>query len=195
MFDRSNAVAQGTDFTASAITGSGSVVQIGSGTTTLLATANNSYSGGTIVDGGILSLPPTGVGTGVIRGSLTINSGATVKADALWALGFNSGTCVTAITINGGTLNFTGAGNGGGTAAASITMTGGTISNSGTSGTTFDWYNNSDSPNPFLDTLPSSTTATVSSGINLRLKRSNQQSDVERRRGHGSLRHRSADQR
>ena len=141
------------------------------GTGTLTLNGANTYTGGTIVDAGILSMPAGGP-TGIIRGPLTINSGGTVNATANWALGFGPGTDVTAITINGGTLNFTGASNGGGTAGSSITMTGGTIGNGGTGITTFDWYNpgavgSGDTPN--LATLASSTTANVSLGINLRL--------------------------
>jgi fibronectin-binding autotransporter adhesin len=50
--NRSNAVAQGTDFTSSAISGSGSLTQMGSGTTTL-GTANT-YTGSTTVSAGVL---------------------------------------------------------------------------------------------------------------------------------------------
>ena len=48
--NRSNAVAQGTDFSAAAITGTGSVTAAGTGTITL--SSANSYSGGTFVNAG-----------------------------------------------------------------------------------------------------------------------------------------------
>jgi hypothetical protein len=98
---------------------------------------------------------------------LTINQGSTVNAVTnTWSLGYNSGSCVNSITINGGTLNFTGPNANGGTAASSISMTGGSIS-----GSQFDWYNNgSVTPANFtLTTNANSTTAVVSSGFNLRL--------------------------
>jgi fibronectin-binding autotransporter adhesin len=58
-FNRSNTVTQGADFTAAAISGSGAVVQLGNGTLALTAT-NNSYSGGTTVSAGALSITTTG---------------------------------------------------------------------------------------------------------------------------------------
>ncbi len=52
VIDRSNAVAQGTDFSSTGIAGSGSLTQSGSGTLTL--TAVNSYTGATNVTAGTL---------------------------------------------------------------------------------------------------------------------------------------------
>ena len=52
--NRSNAVVQGTDFTANTINGTGGFAQIGSGTTIL--TAANTYSGDTMVSAGALVL-------------------------------------------------------------------------------------------------------------------------------------------
>ena len=166
----------------------GGITKTGLGTAELSSTGNT-YTGATIVDagtlildhintnanttivnGGTLVLRSTNGSTGIINGSLTINSGGTVNADADWSLGYLNGSgsfCVSTIAINGGTLNFTGAGNNGGT-SANITMTGGTISNSGTIGHAFDWYSGI-TTSPTLNTLANSTTATVSSGINLRL--------------------------
>jgi autotransporter family porin len=51
-FDRNNVVTQGTDFSSAAITGSGSLIQLGSGT--LVLSASNTYAGGTIVNAGEL---------------------------------------------------------------------------------------------------------------------------------------------
>jgi fibronectin-binding autotransporter adhesin len=88
--NRSNAVVQGTDFSAAAITGSGSLTQAGAGTTTL--SAANTYTGDTIVNGGVLELlgsltsniivngPGTITGNGSTAGALTMNAGSTFSA-------------------------------------------------------------------------------------------------------------------
>ncbi|NRB73224.1 MAG: autotransporter-associated beta strand repeat-containing protein [Verrucomicrobiales bacterium] len=88
-FNRSNAVMQGTDFSTAAITGSGGISQVGTGTSTL--NAANTYSGATSVLGGTLMINgdqsgATGVvtvganatlgGTGTIGGNTTISAGA-----------------------------------------------------------------------------------------------------------------------
>lgn len=52
--NRSNAVAQGTDFSAAPIIGTGSLIQAGAGTTTL--SAANTYTGTTTVSNGVLAL-------------------------------------------------------------------------------------------------------------------------------------------
>ncbi len=54
--NRSNAVVQGIDFSASPITGAGSIIQAGSGTTTL--NAANIYTGPTLVNNGELFITP-----------------------------------------------------------------------------------------------------------------------------------------
>ena len=71
--NRSNAVTQGTDFSAAAITGGGSFTQAGAGTTTLSAV--NGYTGATYVNAGTLLVS----GTGSINSSsnVTVASAAT----------------------------------------------------------------------------------------------------------------------
>ena len=90
-----------------AIGGSGGLYKLGAGT--LSMTALNTYTGGTVVNSGTLAFGPA-AGTGIIRGNLTINSGATVTTDAFpgtgWSLGYTSGACVSGITMNGGALTF-----------------------------------------------------------------------------------------
>ena len=73
VFSRSNTVVQGTDFSAAPITGTGNVVQMGSGLLVLgTGTAGNAYSGGTTVSSGTLQLAnPAALGTG----GLTANGG------------------------------------------------------------------------------------------------------------------------
>jgi autotransporter-associated beta strand protein len=108
----------------------------------------------------------------VIRGSLAIAPGARVIASANgWSLGYGgtragatySGTSVTAITIDGGTLEFTNGALGAGLAASQITLTGGTIA-----GASFGWIN-SNTLTPTLRTLASATRSTLEGGISLRL--------------------------
>ena len=65
VFKRSNTVVQGTDFSTAAITGSGSIIQNGSGNLTL--NAANTYSGGTTLNTGTLV-----IGNAAAAGSGTI---------------------------------------------------------------------------------------------------------------------------
>ena len=90
-FNRSNAVIQGTDFSASPITGSGGVSQLGAGTTTL--TAANTYSGGTTINAGTLS----------VAAIADTNAGTS-------NIGYSSGPTSNILTLGGGTLQYTGAG-------------------------------------------------------------------------------------
>ena len=90
--DRSNAVAQGTDFGSAAITGSGGFTQAGSGTTTL--SASNSYLGTTTINAGALNI----TGSTSSTGAVIINSGGTLKGTGSTGL----------ITLNsGGSINLT----------------------------------------------------------------------------------------
>ena len=140
------------------------------GNNTLTLSGINTFTGGTVVNAGTLALTPApDYFSGIVRGNLTINSGAAVNADAAWSLGagnipgYGAFPCVSGIAINGGVLNFTGAVFAGGMSPGAVTMTGGTIS-----GTTPDWYNGS-SDTPTLTTNASTATAVISSGFTLRL--------------------------
>lgn len=100
VFNRSNAYSP-----IRAISGTGAVVQAGSGTTTL--TANNTYSGPTTVNAGTLVLTAANDGGGyrVFGSPMTINHGGTLSVDA-------NGFFVDVtrdITLNGGVLAATGA--------------------------------------------------------------------------------------
>ena len=113
-----------------------SLTENGNGQLTL--TAENTYTGGTTVNGGTLYLnKPANDGNGTVIGSLTINAGGNVNASTdNWDLGYNSGARVTTIAINGGSLTFRGNNANGGTMASTISMTGGTIA-----GSQFTWQN------------------------------------------------------
>ena len=141
--NRSNAVVQGTDLSAAAITGTGSFTQAGSGTTTL--NAANSYSGLTTVSAGVLNiqsatgLGTTAAGTSVATGAaLQLQGGITVGAEALTLAG-------TGVSSDGALRSITGANTFGGTltlgAASRINSDAGTLtlSNTGTlTGAGFD---------------------------------------------------------
>ena len=79
-FNRSNNIAQGTDFTSTAIGGSGSLVQSGTGNLTL--SSANTYSGGTTLNSGTLVLNnSTAIGTGALSingGTLNNTSGSSI---------------------------------------------------------------------------------------------------------------------
>lgn len=79
--NRTNAVAQGTDFSSNAITGTGGFAQIGTGTTIL--TASNTYTGDTIVSAGAL----------VLSNSLAIQNSALNLSGG--ALSFSNNTTAT----------------------------------------------------------------------------------------------------
>ena len=72
--NRSNPVVQGTDFSAAAITGTGSFTQAGAGTTTL--NAANTYAGDTTVSVGTLlaNTPVSGTNTATGTGTVSVSS-------------------------------------------------------------------------------------------------------------------------
>lgn len=76
-FNRNNAVVQGTDFSGSAINGTGGITQAGSGTTTL--NAANGYSGPTTISAGKLIVSSTQTGTGAISVSDSANFGVNIS--------------------------------------------------------------------------------------------------------------------
>ena len=105
---------------AGVISGSGAVQQLGPGTTTL--TANNTYTGGTVVNAGILHL---GAGASLAAvGALTVNGGGFNLNDNNQTVGALAGTGG-AIALGSGTLTAGDASNT--TLAAAISGTGGFI--------------------------------------------------------------------
>ena len=69
-FNRSNTVSQSSDFSSAGITGSGSVVQAGTGI--LVLSLSNGYTGGTVIQNGTLQL---GSAAALGTGSLAVNGG------------------------------------------------------------------------------------------------------------------------
>ena len=94
----------GTTTISSTLSGPVAVGQIGSGTTIL--TAQNSYTGGTVVSAGTLvaSGPNSGV-SALGTGNVTVNSGGTLLVGSDNALGWNNGATTTINT--GGVLSIT----------------------------------------------------------------------------------------
>lgn len=154
-FNRSDAIA-----VTNGISGVGSVIQSGGGTLTFAA--QKTYTGGTTINGGILDLTGGGGSSGTLRGTVTVNSGGTLRMSAGDVTGYGTGTDrISSLVINGGTVNVNTTSNQTFSNMA-ITMTGGTIS--GISGSNFDFFSGSSS----LTTLASANTATVSMNARLR---------------------------
>ncbi len=134
--NRSNAVTQGTDFSAAAITGTGGLTQAGAGNTTLNVT--NTYTGATVINAGTLTLTTFNGGGGALSGTptITVNSGGSLVLTNADTLGYTSGkealfinsggqvlnnattasrdTLQNTLTMTGGILGGTSAGDGGG---------------------------------------------------------------------------------
>jgi autotransporter-associated beta strand protein len=85
-----------------ALSGNGSLTKVGTGTLTL--SGSNGYTGGTIVNAGMLILDGLDNAIGRLSGTLTINAGATVNATGVNALGYGPTTKINSVYINSGTF-------------------------------------------------------------------------------------------
>jgi len=146
------------------MSGTGSVSKAGAGTLTF--SAQQTYTGGTVIDAGILDLTGGGGGAGVIRGTATVNTGGTLRWSTGDASGFGGGAnALTTVNLTGGTLNVNTTANQT-LGSATINMTGGSIT--GVAGSNLDFFGGASA----LNTLASATTSTIS-GTTLRLRQNN----------------------
>jgi autotransporter-associated beta strand protein len=145
---------------------SGSLVKVGSGGLTFAA--QNTYTGGTTVSGGTLTLTAGGNGVGDILGTLTINPGGTVICGAHDVFGYNSAaTTLTTLNINGGLLDKAVNTNVNETlTGVTVNMTGGTWA--GTGGYFDLFYNGYGDSNDSVNVLASNKTAFITAQLNLR---------------------------
>ena len=140
-FSRSDNITQGTHFSGSPITGSGTLAQLGPGTLTL--NAANSYSGPTLISGGVLNVAslanvftpsPLGTGTGspadlvIDGGTLQYTGAAPASTDRLFTVGASGHATLDAsggpagtmtLGVNGGAIAFANS-----SAPATLTLTG-----------------------------------------------------------------------
>ena len=147
-------VASGSATIASTMRGTGGLLKSGGGLLTL--TAINSYSGGTVVEGGTLALRSSLSDQSVVRGSLAVNAGGTATLSGVdyAGLGRINGATVSTLNVNGGTVEntvqsfLTG---------CSVNLTGGTMS-----GGTYHIISSS------LHSKASAATSTISSNLLIR---------------------------
>jgi autotransporter-associated beta strand protein len=143
------------------VAGTNGLAKTGNGTLTL--SQINTYTGGTLVNAGTLSLN-TGGASGCIQGTLTINANGTLTSPAGTShpFGYNGGaTAVTNLVINGGTVNnaiaYGGSGGGNNAFQGMVNMTGGTLG-----GILFEPYNESGAGATVgFNTYSASITATI----------------------------------
>jgi autotransporter-associated beta strand protein len=105
------------------------VVKTGAGT--LKLTAINTYIGGTTVNEGTLELSGAAGGNGLIRGAVTVNSGATLALTGGDGTGFGWNNAISSLTVNGGTVNTPG-GMHIGFGSTVVTLTNGAVITGGT---------------------------------------------------------------
>ncbi len=153
-------IQSGTTTLSGDISGSGSLVQSGTGTTIL--TGANTFTGGTTVDHGTLQINGT-YPTPTLVGTVAVNNGATLLSTQRDGFGTSGSAATSVVTLNivGGTVTHTASNLT--LANVTINMTGGTLQSQG-AGTSLDFFGGSTA----LNTLATSTTATLGGTVNLR---------------------------
>ena len=140
---------------AGVISGTGGLTKTGTGTQTL--TGTNTFTGGTTVNAGTLTLN-NGGGSGVVQGTVTVNTNAILNLAKGDALGYASGSQVTTLNVAGGNVTST-AGNSEGY-LTNFNLTGGTVS----AGSLFR-FNVNATTTPGITSLASGTTSTFAATI------------------------------
>ena len=136
------------------VTGGGALTKSGSGTLTF--SAEQTYSGGTTINGGIVDLTGGGGASGVIRGSVTVNTNGALRCSTGDAIGYDYGdNNLESINLVGGTLDINSTANQT-LGSATINMTGGAIT--GVIGGNLDFFGGASA----LNTYASAATATIS---------------------------------
>ena len=150
------------------LSGSGALVKTGAGT--LQLTGFNTFSGGTTINAGTLQLNASGGGgTGILRGTVTVNTGGTLLTTAQDALGFNTGTKVDSLIIAGGTVTHNASGNLT-LSTMAVSLTGGTLQSTGSGA--IDFFDNttasSSTGNTTITSNASATTSLIAGSVRLR---------------------------
>lgn len=139
---------------AIAVSGTGAVVKASSGTLTF--STRQTYTGGTVINGGVLDLTAGGGATGTIRGTATVNTGGILRLSTGDAIGYALTDRVNPINLVGGTMDVNIQSDGGGNqtlGGATINMTGGSIT--GTNTGNIDFFQGGSTLNTFASPNPS----------------------------------------
>ncbi|MES2924699.1 MAG: autotransporter-associated beta strand repeat-containing protein [Verrucomicrobiota bacterium] len=143
---------------AGVISGTGALIKSGVGN--LILTAENTVSGGTTINGGTVTISGGAVnGIGGLRGTVTVNPTGTLATSGTDALGYDVGSQLATLNLNGGTFDNTVAGNQG--YRTNVSLTGGMVTSTG--GGRFHFTTGFG-----ITSNASAATSLISSGIELR---------------------------
>ena len=139
---------------AGAISGAGSLFKNGAGTAAI--STQQTFTGGTTINAGVLNLTGGGGGSGPIRGLVTVNPGGTLQISTGDGFGYNAdSTVINPLNVIGGTVNVSSAANQT-LGNATLNLTGGTLT--GTTSGNLDFFQGGSTLNAFA----ASNTATIS---------------------------------